>query len=122
MSQPRRLYTRTPFSVDTSARKPSHFTSNDEPEPGGSGRAREHRGGEHEVQATAPDKGRLLEQADQQVDSDRQQHRDGERCEEAAWRATVYAHAPALVASAAEKRVESPHRSALVPFPGRRKT
>jgi hypothetical protein len=33
MSQPRRLRTRRPSSVETSARNPSHFSSKDHPEP-----------------------------------------------------------------------------------------
>ena len=43
MFQPRRLRTRRPSSVETSARKPSHFSSKDHPEPEGSGPGREHR-------------------------------------------------------------------------------
>lgn len=37
MFQPRRLRTRRPSTVETSARKPSHFTSNDHPDPVGIG-------------------------------------------------------------------------------------
>ena len=46
MFQPRRLRTRRPSSVETSARKPSHFSSKDHPEPEGKGPgARQHRVG-----------------------------------------------------------------------------
>jgi hypothetical protein len=41
MSQPRRLRTRRPSSVETMARNPSHFTSKDQPEPEGSGPGRD---------------------------------------------------------------------------------
>jgi hypothetical protein len=41
ISHPRRVRTRSPSSVETSARKPSHFTSKDHPEPEGSGPGRD---------------------------------------------------------------------------------
>jgi hypothetical protein len=60
MFQPRRLRTLSPSSVETSARKPSHFSSKDHPEPEGRGPGRDNIGsGSRSVKTLASGLARL---------------------------------------------------------------
>jgi hypothetical protein len=54
MFQPLRLRTRRSSSVETSARKPSHLSSKDHPEPEGSGPGRDNIGSGSRRPATLP--------------------------------------------------------------------